>query len=253
MNRITLSMISVLILVLTLGNDVRSEDTQPLTNADIVKLSSLGLGDDVVIAKIKQAKDVAFALDIADIEKLHNAGVSKPIIAAMLQRTTSREPDAGVRRPPIDVWTLVDGQPLEIPGIAGSVEASIGQAFKQAFLFSFKSKMAVIAQGTSAKTRLSASPTVFYTRYRPSEIGVARFTVQSDRNRRYFWLVAPMGATRGEVEPPEHDMKFTDERTDDGSYKLTFKAPFAPGEYVLVGPPVGRTGHVLHDFAVDPK
>jgi hypothetical protein len=71
--------------------------TQPaaeaaLTNADVVKLSTLGLGDEVVIAKINLAKAVDFKLDTDRLVALKEEGVSKDAIAAMLKRTTpSRE------------------------------------------------------------------------------------------------------------------------------------------------------------------
>jgi hypothetical protein len=45
-------------------------------------------------------------------------------------------------------------------------------------------------------------------------------------------------------------MKFTDERAPDGTYKLTFKAPLAPGEYALIAAG-GDTGYIVHDFAIE--
>ena len=49
-------------LMITLFVGVQLAVAQPLTNEEVVKLSSLGLGDEVVIAKIKQTPGVAFAL-----------------------------------------------------------------------------------------------------------------------------------------------------------------------------------------------
>lgn len=246
----TCTMLAIFIAaILATAAALAADSAQPLTNADVVKLSSLGLGDDVVIAKIKQAANVAFALDITDIEKLQKDGVSKPVIAAMLQRATNAASEASSIASRADVWVVSEEKPLEIPSVAGYVEASIGQAVKQAFLLSFKNKMAITARGTASKMRLSVAPTVIFTRYKPSEIGVARLTVQPEKDRRYILVVTRVGSNSGEFEPPEDDMKFTDERMNDGSYKLTFKTALTLGEYGLIAAD-GKTGYVVHDFAV---
>jgi hypothetical protein len=61
---------------------------KPLTNEDVIKLSKLGLGDEVVAAKIHQAAEVDFRLETDDLGKLKTAGVSGRIIAAMLDRSS---------------------------------------------------------------------------------------------------------------------------------------------------------------------
>ncbi len=65
----------------------------PLANADVVKLFKMGLGDEIVIAKINQAKSVDFQLGTDDLGKLLEQGVSKSIIAAMVKRAT---PQVGI-------------------------------------------------------------------------------------------------------------------------------------------------------------
>jgi len=235
--------------IATLPAYAESEASQPLTNADVVKLSSLGLGDEVVIAKIKQAPKVSFALEISDLERLQQQGVSKPVIAAMLNRAaTAASSESSATN--AEVWAVSDGLNVEIPSVAGYVEASIGQAFKQELLFSFKNKMAISAHGTAAKIRFKVPPTVLFTRYRPSEIGVALLLVDAEKDKRYIAVVSRVGSNAGEFYPPENDMKFTDERMKDGTYKLTFKKPLLAGEYGLIAAE-GKTGYVVHDFAVD--
>jgi hypothetical protein len=66
----------------------------PLTNADVVKLCKLGLGDEVVIAKINQAREVDFKLDTDSLVALKQEGVSKAVIEAMLKRTSPAQPQA---------------------------------------------------------------------------------------------------------------------------------------------------------------
>jgi hypothetical protein len=60
----------------------------PLSNADVVKLMKLELGDEIVIAKINQAKAVNFDLSTDGLIQLKRDGVSKEVISAMLKMTT---------------------------------------------------------------------------------------------------------------------------------------------------------------------
>lgn len=62
------------------------KDEAALTNEEVVKLCKVGLGDEVVIAKINQTKEVAFKLDPDSLIKLKGEGVSQAVIAAMLKR-----------------------------------------------------------------------------------------------------------------------------------------------------------------------
>lgn len=64
----------------------------PLTNADVVKLMKLDLGDEIVIAKINQAKAVNFELSTDGLIQLKRDGVSKEVISAMLKMTTPQTP-----------------------------------------------------------------------------------------------------------------------------------------------------------------
>ena len=76
----------------------------------------------------------------------------------MLQRTTSIPTASKPVASTIEVWVVANEKLIEIPSVSGYVEASIGQAFKQAFLFSFKNKIAITARGTKATTRFAAAP-----------------------------------------------------------------------------------------------
>src|SRR4051812_9929824 len=58
-----------------------------LSNKDVVKLSKLQLGDDVIIAKIKQAAAVDLDVSTDALIQLKEAGVSARVIAAMIDRS----------------------------------------------------------------------------------------------------------------------------------------------------------------------
>ena len=68
------------------------ENEKPLDNAEIVKLTKLDMGDAVIIAKIKSAAVVQFATGTDDLVKLKEAGVTKAVIAAMLDRSSAATP-----------------------------------------------------------------------------------------------------------------------------------------------------------------
>lgn len=97
---------------------------------------------------------------------------------------------------------------------------------------------------------LTETPTTLYTRLDPSEIGVVRFTVQNDYNRRYIWVVSRVGSNEGEFYPEEDNVTFDDERQSEGIHKLTLKKTLTEGEYGLVAPG-GTTGYTIYDFGID--
>jgi hypothetical protein len=66
-----------------------AESEKPLDNAEIIKLTKADMGDDVIIAKIKSAASVKFDTGTDELVKLKGAGVSKPVIAAMLDRASA--------------------------------------------------------------------------------------------------------------------------------------------------------------------
>lgn len=63
-----------------------AQEEAALTNADVIKLGQVGLGNDVVITKINSAARVAFHLGTDDLIALKNAGLSPAIIKAMMER-----------------------------------------------------------------------------------------------------------------------------------------------------------------------
>jgi hypothetical protein len=67
-----------------------SQDSD-ITNARIIELTKMGLGDEIIIAKIKNGK-CKFQLGDADLVDLSKAGVSPKVIAAMLDAGVLTEP-----------------------------------------------------------------------------------------------------------------------------------------------------------------
>jgi len=98
MNRLSYALGIILLLVLSgICTVVAVAQEAPLTNAEIVKLTKLEMGDAVIIAKIKAAKEVKFDTGTDDLVKLREAGVSKDVIAAMIEKTAPPPTTAGAR------------------------------------------------------------------------------------------------------------------------------------------------------------
>ena len=94
MIRVKVLLGSVLAAMFLLTGPVWAADAEkPLDNAEIVKLTKLEMGDAVIIAKIKSAANVQFATATDDLVKLKESGVSKNVMAAMLDRSTPPKPD----------------------------------------------------------------------------------------------------------------------------------------------------------------
>lgn len=73
---------------------------KPLTNEDVIALVEVDLGDEVVLAKVNQAKEVAFDTSTEGLIALRRANVSNPVIQAMLSRQAGpRESDMPTHPP----------------------------------------------------------------------------------------------------------------------------------------------------------
>ena len=62
---------------------------KPLTNSDIVALSKAGLGDDLILSKIKQAPAEAFDVSTEALIQLTKDGISKGVLDAMVKRAAA--------------------------------------------------------------------------------------------------------------------------------------------------------------------
>lgn len=65
-----------------------------LTNKDILDMVSLGLGDDVVLEKIRTAPETGFETDLESLKTLKAGHVSDPVIRAMINPKAAAAPSA---------------------------------------------------------------------------------------------------------------------------------------------------------------
>jgi len=74
-------------------------------NARIMEMTHKGLGDDVIIARIK-ASATKFELSDDDLAALKKAGVSDAVVAAMIQSTQLTSPKVSIDGNPVEVRTI---------------------------------------------------------------------------------------------------------------------------------------------------
>jgi hypothetical protein len=80
-----------------------------MTNADVIKLCKSGLGEAVIVAKIRQAPQVRFDLETDDLVKLKQEKVSDAIVSAMLNRSSQTTTETTVVAPGFGVLTMPAG------------------------------------------------------------------------------------------------------------------------------------------------
>jgi hypothetical protein len=102
-----------------------------MTNADVVKLAKLGFGSEIIKEKISGASSVNFKLDVDDLVKLKNAGVSQDVISAMLRRadgggaSVAASGPANIPGNPGDVTMVTkDGGNVHLRGISGTMSTT---------------------------------------------------------------------------------------------------------------------------------
>lgn len=72
------------------GQNQQMPTEKPLTNADVVALAKLDLGDEIVVSKIQQAPAEALDVSTDALIKLRGDGVSKAVLDAMIKRAGQR-------------------------------------------------------------------------------------------------------------------------------------------------------------------
>lgn len=93
-----------------------------LTNAQIVQMTQLALGDEIIIAKIK-ASTCKFALSDSDLAGLKKAGISEKVIAAMVETNAPTGPRVAVGSKPLQLHALVAAEWKLGSGLIGGIRS----------------------------------------------------------------------------------------------------------------------------------
>jgi hypothetical protein len=250
-------MLLAVALALSLLPSDSAQAQKPLTNDDVVQMSKLGLGDEVVIAKIRQAEDVDFRLELEDLTKLKQAGLSGPIIAAMLDRvnlnTVGAQPGSLGTDKPSDSHSVPKSKWMDIRLIEGDkplrLVPTLGDITKSGFIVGF---VYLDYPGEHARIRTrNVRPTiVIKSQYNPTNFYyLVKLDSNDGDNTRSLKIDKKGGvfsATTRVVPASRWYADFEATEVSPGTWQVVPKSDLRAGEYGIV-----VEGGILYDFGVD--
>ena len=227
---------------------------KPMTNEDVVLLTKLGLGDDLVIAKIQAAPAADFKTDLPDLEILKNEGVSPGVITAMVKRQAAASSSPGAATDAsadiaVTLWTKDKGE-IPLSPIAGTVSSTY--AFVTVLVHTnfpgLRSEVRTVDRRPTMTVKSAKSPT--------GRVYLVVAEVDRGDNERSV-KVGNMGVFKAKgLNAPDKSNRVECDVTPEGTgvWRLTPKNDLKPGEYGIwsVGQTVGNAGGgELFDFGID--
>jgi hypothetical protein len=149
-----------------------------------------------------------------------------------------------------DFWYIRDGRPIEMQSQTGSFEASVSEGFKRAFLSSSTDKFILSVPNATAPLEFNTDIPPFYTRINPKEMGIVRFTVQTEENNRYVLVTSPVGANVGFFYPESDEIPFSYAKMPNGIYRINITKPLSPGEYGIIVRGGVTTRYTVYSFTI---
>jgi hypothetical protein len=144
MNRSFLKVVALLCAILACASFLPANGQEvakkKLVNQDILDMVSLGLGDDVILEKIRSAPETDFATDLESLKSLKAAHVSDPVIRAMINpKAAAAAPAASAAAPAaanpdvpedIGVYIKVRGKLVDVvPEVVGWKTGGVLKSF----------------------------------------------------------------------------------------------------------------------------
>jgi len=226
----------------------------PLSNKDVIKLAKLGLGDEVVIAKIKQATNVALDVTTDGLIQLKQAGVSGPIISAMLEKMTpkSAAPSAIAANDSSaaslsgfqDVLLISGNKEVHLPASRGDLSTT--GMWPVVFVF-------LDYPGLHARTRTTnrRPVLVIHSEHDPKGyyyLAMLDVNDEDDNNRslKIEQKVSGFTETTRVIPAGRWHVEYDATEKTAGVWQITPKRDLQPGEYGVVVP-----GGILYEFGID--
>lgn len=234
---------------------------QPLTNQDVVKMVSAGLGDDVVIAKVREAPQVSFHLEVDDLVALHKAGVSEKVVQAMLDRN---KPPVQEPTNPLATAMGMDFVSVSLKTTEGTVALALARGDMSSAGFGPYRNLFLNYPGLHARNRSrDRQPVLLVKSSSPITGGrffIAKLDVDTRNEVRSLKVSsaksgfrAAFGSDRG-LTAPDSDwvLPFDAVEESPGLWRVTPKAPLEPGEYGWYADfHAGPQATGIFDFGVD--
>ena len=245
---------------------------ETLNNDSVLTLLGAGLGDDVVIAKIKTSSSV-FDLSTDKVIALKNKGVSGPVLAAMISASAA----------PVQTAMSVDALDPMVPHPSGiymvgpskmmRIESTTTRQARTSGMLGYMltsglSGMRVKAAVNGPRAQLTTTETspVFYFYFdqaaqglgaaggavtSPNEFSLTRFETKADKREAVVGSVGLGGAKSGLRDKDQRG--FVASQIAPGVYKVTTTQPLLPGEYGFISGGVGSGANAtfrVFDFSV---
>ena len=193
-----------------------------LGNQDVVEMVKLGLGQQVIDAKIDASAN-HFDTSPNALSKLKHEGVPTPVISKMIEATGSAgSSNAGNGRTPTRAETFefvgTDGTQKEISAVRVTAELSYRKAWIPFHVSGPETFMFI--QGRHASLHTSANPE-FITSMDPLNVRLIHLGENKDREARY---VVFSGSTT------DREVQVNSRNLGDGTYSIKPIKPLQPGE-----------------------
>jgi hypothetical protein len=180
--RVATIAVLILFLAVIVTPTLQAQDAD-LNNARIIEMSKMGLDDDIVIAKIKNA-NCKFDLTDTDLVQLKKDGVSSKVVAAMLEASAITVTQVTIDQKPVTIHTL--GQ------------AKTGGRLGSAFTYGIKSvKSKAYLQGAHSSVIVSPMPEIILELPKGETIDNYMIVQLDGKDDRRELEVGSMGGTVG--------------------------------------------------------
>lgn len=248
--------------MLSLALPLLAEET--LSNQDVVKLVSAGLGAEVVTAKVREAQKVDFHLGVDDLLALRKAGVGEKVVAAMLDREKPAAPapaepaaamaeSLGMDLVAVSLATADGTAPLRI--VRGDMSSAGFGPYRNSFVNYPGLKARVRTRDRRPTLLVKSSSALAGGHYFFAKLdsdtgnGVRSLKISSFKSG----LRAMFGSDRGALAPDsDWVIPFETAEESPGLWRVSVKQDLEPGEYGwYVHLTAGPQGAGLFDFGID--
>lgn len=221
---------------------VSGQEKERLTNDIIIEMTKAGLGENVVINKIR-ISEPSFDLSTKAIIKLKENGINDKIINAMIE-TQNLNSQLNLKQQVTgeiqnsssgDIFISRNDKLSEMEYMAGFTKNLSN--YSVYYLGNTQSKFAIMASGKQAQMRIKDKSPVFYSRINPGEISIVKFDTDTydGKSVRYITRAGDWIVTSARTLPPGEDsIDFNFQKEVNGLYKITIKKYLNNGEYGIV-------------------
>jgi len=238
------------VLSLLLASNVWSQElAKHITNKDVIEMVSLGLSDDVIIAKIRSASagdNLKFDTSVTGLKELKAANVPDSVIKVMINPIPPQAPvvmaatavsnDPNLPPPEVGVYwkngnafVLIEGQAIS--------QAKVGGKAGSMFTYGMRNEhWDAYLNGPQSKNVINDRQPVFYL-YVPDGSSASDFaliSLEKKGDRREFQIGSFGGITGGKSGVKrDKEVAFTAEHAGVRTYKVKVDAAMKPGEYAF--------------------